>query len=474
MRPEAMAPPKTTDLTDDGVVELVRSWLEDDRPGAVVRFGEGEGRLLIAEPTDSESLRVAANKLARQAGIQTDAEDVLQIKSLVATAFDQADVVGIRGSDWFSEEHREWVKRIERIFEQRVAAGRQPAYVSHCLVSNALRDALPSLLEREQRISVVSSRDLQRVLSETYDVDVRMYPIPSQYVMRNIDGAYESRLHDVPIWPEFWAGLRNDIAVREEGEVFLVGAGIFGKELCIRIRELGGIALDLGSCLDGLAGKATRGRKRPQLLPVPSASRESEDRRLARKAAPYLRSIGWIDSYRTKSSVDGEGRPVPWYRYAAIEFLDERVERSQNVFEFGCGNSTLWWAERTKSVTAVEHNPEWAGKIAATAPDNVCVLEVELQADGEYCRTPCRREMEFDILVIDGRDRVNCALQGLAALAADGVIIWDDSHRRRYRYGLRFLEQKGFRRLRFTGLGPISPEPGETSILYRSENCFGI
>jgi hypothetical protein len=468
------APSKTTDLSNDGVVELVRSWQKDDRPGAVVRFGEGEGRLLLAEPDDSESLRVAANKLARQAGIQADSDAVLRIKGLVGTAFDQADVVGIRGSDWFSDEHKEWVARIERIFERHVAAGRQPAYVSHCLVSSALCEALPSLLEREQRISVVSSRDLEKVLTESYEVDVRTYPIPSQYVMRNIDGAYESRLHDVPIWPEFWTGLRNEIAVREQGEVFLVGAGLFGKELCIHIRELGGIALDLGSCLDGLAGKATRGPKRPQLLPLPSAGQASEDRRLARKAAPYLRSVGWIDSYKTKSSIDGEGRPIPWYRYAAIEFLDERIDQSQDVFEFGCGNSTLWWADRAGSVTAVEHNPDWAGKIAADAPGNVSVLEVELQDDGDYCRTPCRRGMEFHVLVIDGRDRVNCALQGLAALAADGVIIWDDSHRRRYGFGLRFLEQKGFKRLRFTGLGPISPEPGETSILYRPGNCFQI
>jgi GT-D fold-like domain/Methyltransferase domain len=465
---------ETTDLSNEAVVELVSSWIKERRPGAVVRFGEGEGRLLVADANDEESLRVAANKLRRQAGIEPSAEDVLQIKQLVATALDEADVVGIRGSDWFTDEHKIWVERIEQIFARRVAPGPCPAYVCHCLVSNQIRDALPSLLSSQRQISVVSSRDLEKVLAQTHDVDVRIYPIPSQYVMRNVDGDYEARLHDVPIWPTFWKGLRSEITVREEGEVFLVGAGILGKELCIRIRELGGIALDLGSCLDGLAGKVTRGRKRPPLY-GPDAKREAtENRRLARKAAPYLQSVGWIASYKTKSAIDAEGRPLPWYRYAAIDFLEERARPEHSVFEFGCGNSTLWWSERTQSVTSVEHHPDWARKIAAAAPDNVEILEVELEPDGRYCRTPLRLDRKFDVLIVDGRDRVNSALKSLPALAPHGVIIWDDSHRRRYRHGLSALQKKGFKRIRFTGLGPIGPEAGETSVLYRPDNCFEI
>lgn len=467
-------PGASADLSDERAVELVRSWIRERRPAALVRFGEGEGRLLVAEPDDSESLRVASNKLKRQAGLLLRGEEVLEIKEMVTRALDEADVVGIRGSDWFSEEHRMWVERIEAIYEQRLAAGRSPAQVAHCLVSNRLYEALPSLLEAGQRVAVVSSRDVEPVLRETYGVDPRVYQIPSQYIMRNVDGAHEAKLHGVPIWPDFYRRLREEIVVREQGEVFLVGAGIFAKELCVEIRERGGIALDIGSCLDQLAGKVTRGRNRPKPVPLPAGEAEAEERRLARKALPYLRETGWTLSYRSKSAVDAAGRAIPWYRYAAIDFLDERAAPDQRVFEFGCGNSTLWWAERTRHVTAVEHHPDWARKVAADAPANVSVLEVELEPDGEYCRTPTRLESEFDVLIVDGRDRVNCALRSLSALAPSGVVIWDDSHRRRYRVGLRFLQQQGFKRIRFTGLGPIGPEPGETSIFYRPGNCFGI
>jgi hypothetical protein len=200
---------------------------------------------------------------------------------------------------------------------------------------------------------------------------------------------------------------------------------------------------------------------------------EPEERKAAMAALPYLRDSGWIESRVTQSSVDAAGQPIPWYRYAAIDFLLDRVD-GLNVFEFGSGNSTRWWARHAKQVTAVEHDPIWAKKVAAQAPVNVTVLEVPLEADGDYCRTPLRTGATYEVVVVDGRDRVNCALQCLAALTDDGVVIWDDSHRSRYRVGIAFLAKHGFRRLRFTGLGPIAPNPGETSVFYRPSNCLGI
>lgn len=191
-------------------------------------------------------------------------------------------------------------------------------------------------------------------------------------------------------------------------------------------------------------------------------------------ALPYLRDSGWIESHITKSSVDAEAQPIPWYRYAAIDFFLERVSTDHSVFEFGSGNSTRWWAQHAKCVTAVEHDPSWAKKVATEAPENVEILEVPLEPDGDYCRTPQRTGAKYEVVIIDGRDRVNCALQCLTALTDDGVVIWDDSHRSRYDSGMAFLTNHGFRRLRFTGLGPIAPNMGETSVFYRPVNCFDV
>lgn len=254
-----------TVISKTRVPKLVASWIRERRPAAVVRFGEGEGRLLVARRDDPVSMRVATNKLRRQTGLVLPPEDVLEIGAMVMNALDEADVVGIRGGESFSKEHKMWVARIGAVFAERVAGGRKPAYIAHCLFNNDLRDALPALLDGQERVSVISCRDLAPVLRRDYRVpDVNVYQVPSQYVMRGVDSPYEQRLHGMPIWPDFYRRLRSGLAVRHPGEVFLVGAGIFGKDLCIRVRELGGIALDLGSTLDGLVGKVTRGAGRPE------------------------------------------------------------------------------------------------------------------------------------------------------------------------------------------------------------------
>lgn len=209
-------------------------------------------------------------------------------------------------------------------------------------------------------------------------------------------------------------------------------------------------------------------------FPLPAHLEEKAQAKALRKVLPYLRESGWIRSSISQSSVDADGEPIPWYGYAAIDFLVERVSPEHRVFEFGSGNSTRWWAKRAKEVTAVEHDEKWAKKVAAEVPPNVKLLEVPLERDGDYCRTAQRTGESYEIVVIDGRDRVNCARQCLGPLTADGVIVWDDSHRRRYRVGIAFLQEQGFRCLRFRSLRPIGPEPGATSVFYRPSNCFGI
>lgn len=271
------------ELPRERAVALALARIRRRTPTAVIRFGEGEGRVLAADPQDPASIRVAANKLKRQTGSRHGLDDVLRIRSMVTRAFDRADIVGLRGSCSFSDEHRMWVARIEAAFAERVAAGRPPAVVTHCMLNNPLRDNLATLLEGQTQISVISCRQIAPVLSDRYGVaDVATYQVPSQFIMRDVDGEYEARLHGVAFWPDHYFELRRRLIVRDPGEIFLVGAGILGKELCIRIAELGGIALDMGSCLDGLAGKVTRGDGRPE--PYRPARETSARRRLRRRS----------------------------------------------------------------------------------------------------------------------------------------------------------------------------------------------
>jgi len=211
--------------------------------------------------------------------------------------------------------------------------------------------------------------------------------------------------------------------------------------------------------------------------PKPRAPLEGipEDRTaLIEKITPYLENTGWFRSAASKTPVDARGRPLPWYTYASIHFLGPRIKADMSVFEFGCGNSTRWWAARAKSVDAVEHSPVWAVRMQEATPDHINIRFVELSTDGDYCRAAKALSKRFDVIVIDGRDRVNCAYNSLEALSGRGVVVWDNANRPRYAEGLQFLQDNGFKRIDFRSHGPINSAEGQTTVFYREGNCLGI
>ncbi len=184
-----------------------------------------------------------------------------------------------------------------------------------------------------------------------------------------------------------------------------------------------------------------------------------------------LKECGWFRSVRQSESVDAAGEPIPWISYPALFFLQGRVKSDLAVFEFGSGYSTLWWAQRVRRVCASEANAGWHAEIARRVPAHVELFRVD---EVDYPTVAAGFPGAFDIVVIDGGDRVRCAESAVAALKADGVIIWDDSNRPEYKPGFELLRAHGFSQIEFTGLGPIVNVTKSTSIFYRSANVLLI
>ena len=187
-----------------------------------------------------------------------------------------------------------------------------------------------------------------------------------------------------------------------------------------------------------------------------------------------LKEDGWFRSFKEGRSIDSYGNPIPWLTYPAIDFIERRIRPDMCVFEFGCGASTLWWAQRVKKVIACEHDSAWYQEVVRSIPANVSLHNIPLVYGGEYCRKVSGFVEKFDIVVIDGRDRVNCAKYAFNSLTPAGVIIWDNSDREEYLEGYEYLYLHGFRKIEFVGLAPIVNIKAETGIFYRPDNCFNI
>ncbi len=262
------APPESIAISTPDVTRMVARWIQRRKPAAAARFGEGEGRVLAADWNDPLSVRVAARKVRRQTGHLPHPESVFKLQALLLDAFDRADIAGIEADERFSDEHREWAAYVCNLYAQRAHERAGHTYSTHCLFNSALREALPELLSGLERVSIVTSRNLEPVFRERYGVpDVRVFQIPSQHIMRAVDDEFESAMHDVPMWPDAYMRISEALTVREQGEVFLIGAGLFAKSLCVQVKDAGGIGIDMGSSLDGIAGKVTRGRRAPREQP---------------------------------------------------------------------------------------------------------------------------------------------------------------------------------------------------------------
>ena len=187
-----------------------------------------------------------------------------------------------------------------------------------------------------------------------------------------------------------------------------------------------------------------------------------------------LAKVGWLRSMRERASVDADGEPLPWLTYPAIDFLSRRVPAQARVFEYGCGNGTLWWARHAREVVACEHDAAWSGRIAARLPPNARVMLVPFKPGGRYSRAVQESGLTFDLVIVDGEDRVECVKQSVAGLTAGGVIVLDNSERPEYAEAFTWLAQEGFRRLDFVGLLPSVADESATTIFYRDHNCLGI
>jgi hypothetical protein len=77
----------------------------------------------------------------------------------------------------------------------------------------------------------------------------------------------------------------------------------------------------------------------------------------------YFAETGWRRSLFENKVIDKDGNAIPWYTYSYIYFIEPRLKDTFDIFQFGCGASTEWYAKRCGQITSVENNPNWYDKM---------------------------------------------------------------------------------------------------------------
>lgn len=196
----------------------------------------------------------------------------------------------------------------------------------------------------------------------------------------------------------------------------------------------------------------------------------------------------WFGSLLAIHDVDELNRlDLAWWQLDAQVAVDAflRKREQPSVFEYGSGASTLWLARRAHRVTSIEHDAQWHKVIKSRllAYPNVKLRFVppdgDTQRDEHYAsaKPNARGDTfsayvqaindeggEFDLIVIDGRCRSRCMEIAPLYLKSDGLIIFDNSGRKRYRAS---IAASGLSRRRYRGLTACLPYPDETTLLSR-------
>jgi len=188
----------------------------------------------------------------------------------------------------------------------------------------------------------------------------------------------------------------------------------------------------------------------------------------------YCHITGYLASLGMPEPVDARGEPVPWVCYGLIAFLRERLTPDLSVFEFGSGSSTLFFARRVARVRSVEHDRRWLERNRARCPANVALLHRPARDPRGYADAILEQGERFDLVFVDGLERVACLANALRSLTPGGVVLLDDSQRPEHVAAAGLAGDLGFRRLAFEGLKPGGFSLEQSTLFYRDGNCLGV
>ena len=173
-------------------------------------------------------------------------------------------------------------------------------------------------------------------------------------------------------------------------------------------------------------------------------------------------------------------RRLPWWPYAAAATVSAALPPSARVFEYGGGGSTLWLADRGAEVTVAEHDRQWGELLRTELGERARIRVVEPVDAGlvssrhypgrffdDYVRLiDAEPDGSLDLVIVDGRARVECGLRARAKVRPGGMLLLDDSDRERYATLARAME--GWEETVVRGARPGGGPVFQTTIWRRS------
>ena len=182
------------------------------------------------------------------------------------------------------------------------------------------------------------------------------------------------------------------------------------------------------------------------------------------------KAYGIFESIAKKAPVNADSKPIPWFTYSANEFLNSLDLSAERVFEYGSGNSTLYWSSRCQKVLAIENDHMFSKMITSRITTENAKVRF-LSKSNAYIDSGI---VEFNptIIVIDGAYRYKCTKHVLSLLPKLNnlkILVFDNSDG--YPNAIELIQnQRELFEIKFSGFGPINNYSWVTSIIVNLTN----
>lgn len=133
---------------------------------------------------------------------------------------------------------------------------------------------------------------------------------------------------------------------------------------------------------------------------------------------------------------------IPYMNDAEIVHLMKYIDKTKEVLEVGGGHSTIFLSKFVKKIVTIEHNREWAKNVNNILRENNIITEIrviepdfpqnhpfqpaQLNQFNSYINYLSELEEMFDVIIIDGRDRVRATNALVKNLKIGGYMIIHD------------------------------------------------
>lgn len=241
--------------TVNKVTKIITNSIESAKPFSLIRIGDGEGWILRYgdDATHEEVDRMFNIWFGRPVASESE---IFNLKSYLETAVRTADVLGLHNRkvdecDVISPS-REF--SLSRECVDRYYLRNKTSVVCHANIHYQLLTCgfFNDLLQNAEFVGVITPRNITDYIKARFKIRfVDWYRVPEEARYKSHASVMQSH------FPEKFSKIMDNLRLPFPGALFLVGAGPLGKAYCTRIKELGGVAIDIGSVFDawGLTGR---------------------------------------------------------------------------------------------------------------------------------------------------------------------------------------------------------------------------